>query len=131
MNKQPATFDDQMRKLRERGCEISDEEFCKRVLAKVNYYRLSAYFLTYKQSDGNYLPDTSFEKAYRNLPKLPDGCATDKLFGAVYALHGLFLDKQRWKSEFMPSLSALIDEYSDVIDLGHIGFPNEWKVVLA
>jgi len=286
MSKQPATFDDQMRKLRERECEISDEEFCRRVLAKVNYYRLSAYFLTYKQSDGNYLPDTSFDKAYRvyefdrklrgilfaaieeveismraeiayfhahtygalgymdsanhngkhdherfreqlerevsasatalfvkhhqkkyggkfpiwvavelftfgmlsrfyadmktdgqnavagmlstsvanvkswlhcctvlrnicahygrlyfrtfsvipanrNLTKLPDDCATDKLFGAVYALRGLFLDKQRWNSEFMPSLSALIDEYSDVVELRHIGFPNEWKVVLA
>jgi abortive infection bacteriophage resistance protein len=286
MNKQPATYDAQIQKLRERGCEIRDEEFCKRVLSKVNYYRLSAYFLTYKQGDGKYMPGTSFDKAYRiyefdrklrsilfaaveaveisiraeiayfhahkygalgymdaashndkhdherfcklferevsanatalfvkhhqqkysgdfpiwvavelftfgmlsrfyadmktdgqnaiagmlstsvanvkswlhcctilrnicahygrlyfrtfsaipanrNLPKLPDDCATDKLFGAVYALRGLFSDKLRWKSEFLPSLSALIDEYSDVIKLSHIGFPGNWKTLLT
>jgi abortive infection bacteriophage resistance protein len=40
-------------------------------------------------------------------------------------------DKLRWKNEFMPNLSALINEHSDVIDLRHIGFPEEWEILLA
>lgn len=59
------TYDQQIQKLKDRGCIIADEKFCKNVLANVNYYRLSAYFLPYKTTNDTYKPGTVFEKVYR------------------------------------------------------------------
>jgi abortive infection bacteriophage resistance protein len=63
--KQPTSYEKQIEKLRKRGCLITDEPFCKDILARINYYRFSAYFLPFKQPDGNYLPDTNFTSIYR------------------------------------------------------------------
>ena len=43
--KEPASFEEQYNKLLEKGCRIEDELFCKQVLERVSYYRLSAYFM--------------------------------------------------------------------------------------
>ncbi len=59
------TYDQQLQKLKDRGCIITDDEFCKTVLANVSYYRLSAYFLPYKNPDDTYKPGTTFDKVYR------------------------------------------------------------------
>jgi len=64
MLKKSATYEQQIIKLREHGCEVSDEEFCKDVLKSVSYYRLSAYFLTFKTVSGNCKSNTTFEKVY-------------------------------------------------------------------
>ena len=45
----------QIDKLREKGCVITDDSFCKNVLVNIGYYRLSAYFLPFKNADGNYM----------------------------------------------------------------------------
>jgi abortive infection bacteriophage resistance protein len=63
--KQPNTYIQQIEKLRSRGCIIPDVDFCKEVLAKINYYRLSAYFLPYKTASDKYLPNTNFNTIYR------------------------------------------------------------------
>lgn len=63
--KQPTTYDEQVLILKKRGCIISDEAFCKRKLEEINYYRLTAYFLPFKQPDGNYRKGTSFHSVYR------------------------------------------------------------------
>ncbi|GBR75265.1 abortive infection bacteriophage resistance protein, partial [Candidatus Termititenax aidoneus] len=63
--KQPNTYTQQIEKLRSRGCIIPDVEFCKEVLANINYYRLSAYFLPYKTASDKYLPNTNFNTIYR------------------------------------------------------------------
>ena len=286
MNKPPTTYSTQLQKLKERGCEILDEAFCHQVLKKINYYRLSAYLLPYKQSNGTYVAGTSFDKVFsiyefdrkmrgillsaveeveisfraeiayihahkygtlgymdainyndrhnhqrfcehfareisqnsttlfvkhhkskydgdfpiwvavelftfgmlsrfysdmkteeqnaiagslstsvanvkswlyccsslrnicahygrlyfrtftavpanRNLPILPYDSAPDKLFGAIYALRGLFPDKERWRNEILISLSNLVTDYGDVIELNHIGFPRNWKNILG
>jgi len=60
MLKKPATFEEQINKLRDNGCVISDEDFCKDVLAEVGYYRLSAYFLPFRTARGEYRPGTDF-----------------------------------------------------------------------
>ena len=65
MLKQPSTYKQQIAKLREHGCVISDEVFCERFLSCVSYYRLTAYLLTFKGKDGNYLQGTSFDDVYR------------------------------------------------------------------
>lgn len=63
--KPPATFNEQMEKLKKRGCSITDERECIQILQCVNYYRLTAYFLPFKQSDDTYLSGTSFSRVYR------------------------------------------------------------------
>jgi abortive infection bacteriophage resistance protein len=62
--KQAATYDEQIAKLREHGCVVEDEAFCKEVLAKISYYRLSAYFLPFRTVGGKYKSDTTFSKVY-------------------------------------------------------------------
>jgi abortive infection bacteriophage resistance protein len=59
------SYDEQLEKLSSHGCHIEDVLFARTVLSRINYYRFSAYFLPFKQTDGNYKPGTSFETACR------------------------------------------------------------------
>jgi abortive infection bacteriophage resistance protein len=63
--KQPASYKQQMEKLRARGCAIADEKFCEQALSQLNYYRLSAYFLPFRQADGAYRPGTNFHTVFK------------------------------------------------------------------
>ncbi|MDR1753957.1 MAG: Abi family protein [Eubacterium sp.] len=63
--KQPATIDDQIKKLRERGCVIENEKHAKQVLGAVNYYRLAYYFAPFFVEKGHYKKGTSFEKVLK------------------------------------------------------------------
>jgi len=63
--KQPTTYNQQIEKLRLRGCLIPDESFCAKILSQVNYYCLTAYFLPFKQADGNYTHGTDFNSIYQ------------------------------------------------------------------
>jgi len=63
--KPPITYEQQIEKLRSRGCRVTDDSFCAEVLSRINYYRLSAYLLPFKKNDGNYLPDTDFNAVYQ------------------------------------------------------------------
>lgn len=62
--KLPATYDRQIDKLRSRGCIIHDDAECTKILTNIGYYRLSAYFLPFKNNDGTYKSGTSFEMIY-------------------------------------------------------------------
>lgn len=61
--KTPKTFKEQIQILRSRNVSIGDEDEATSILQKVNYYRLSAYLLTYKAKDGSYR-GASIEDAY-------------------------------------------------------------------
>jgi abortive infection bacteriophage resistance protein len=63
--KLPTTYADQINKLRARGCVIADEPHAVEVLSRVNYYRLTAYFLPFKRANGSYAPGTDFNTIYR------------------------------------------------------------------
>lgn len=63
--KEPKTFDEQLEILKNRGCIIGDESYAKRVLKRINYYRLTAFFLPYTKNNGNYKSDTTFNKVHR------------------------------------------------------------------
>jgi abortive infection bacteriophage resistance protein len=63
--KPPTTYEQQMETLRIRGCRIENDSFCVKILAQVNYYRLSAYFLPFAMGDDSYRPGTDFNKVYR------------------------------------------------------------------
>lgn len=62
--KLPTTYEQQIEKLGARGCYIGDKDECATILKNVNYYRLTAYFLPFKQPDGKYLADTSLDRVY-------------------------------------------------------------------
>ena len=282
--KSPTTYEEQLERLVSRGVVIEDEERCKKVLEDVNYYRLTAYFLPFKMSDGNYIKGTSFLRVYeiyefdrklrralftaledveislrakfayyhahkygaagyldpasfsakhdhtkflknferevnynkktpfvkhhiekyngvfpiwvacelfsfgmlslfyadmqlpdqkylsrrvygtipknvaswlrccsdlRNIcahygrlyfrvfPAIPAGFSKSysseqlvRLWGAALALKGLYPDAVKWNNEVLPSLTALYEEYADVISMKHIGFPENWNEIL-
>ncbi len=58
----PSTSDEQIKKLRARGCIIRDEELVRRTLKYINYYRLSNYFEPFSVDKHHYEEGTTFEK---------------------------------------------------------------------
>lgn len=54
------TLDEQLQLLEERGLRIGNKEYARQALASINYYRLSAYSLTYRENDVFY-DNVSFE----------------------------------------------------------------------
>jgi abortive infection bacteriophage resistance protein len=62
--KKHLTYEEQIEKLRSRGCLINDDVACKNTLKNIGYYRLSAYFLPFKRDDDNYTEELSFERVY-------------------------------------------------------------------
>lgn len=66
MDLKPATtFDEQLQKLKDRNCYVSDPVFCKKILQQISYYRFTAYFLPFRKPDGDYVAGTSFHRVYR------------------------------------------------------------------
>ena len=63
--KEPTTFEEQLNLIEARGCEVDDEALALDFLRRVNYYRLTAYFLPFKNSDGTYKKGTTFTKIIR------------------------------------------------------------------
>ena len=65
MEVKPATtYEQQIEKLRERGCYIRDERIAERILSQLNYYRFSAYFLPFRKEDETYREGTDFMTVY-------------------------------------------------------------------
>lgn len=63
--KEPKAFDEQIDKLIEHGCAFMDRAQAVKTLKQANYYRLSAYFLPFKERDNStYKAGTNFEKIY-------------------------------------------------------------------
>lgn len=63
--KLPATVDEQIAKLRERGCIINDEQLARDTLKYINYFRLSNYFEPFSVEKHKYEEGTTFEKILR------------------------------------------------------------------
>ncbi|MCR4925695.1 MAG: Abi family protein [Clostridiales bacterium] len=59
------TFEEQLKKIEERGCIIADENWATDVLKQINYYRLTAYFLPYKDHNEKCLEGTTFNNVYQ------------------------------------------------------------------
>lgn len=60
--KKPTTYEEQIGKLSQRGCIIDDKDYALRVLKKINYYRLTAYFLPFKTREDTYKAGTTFSQ---------------------------------------------------------------------
>jgi abortive infection bacteriophage resistance protein len=63
--KPPTTYEQQIEKLCARGCQVTDISICAKILSRINYYRLSAYFLPFKDANGKYAQDTDFNNVYQ------------------------------------------------------------------
>lgn len=63
--KLPATVEEQIEKLRERGCIVEDEEFAKETLTDINYFRLAHYFSLFLEENGKYREGTKFRQVMR------------------------------------------------------------------
>jgi abortive infection bacteriophage resistance protein len=61
--KRPLTFDQQVAQLESRGMLIPDREEAKRWLARISYYRLSAYWYPLRDANDGFLPGASFTDA--------------------------------------------------------------------
>lgn len=70
-----------------------------------------------------------FSAVPRNLP-LEYQQQERRLFASVYALKNLYPSREKWNNEIMTQLEALIEQYSEEINLEHIGFPEDWKTAL-
>ena len=57
------SLEQQLELLKSRGLIIANEEYAKKVLANVNYYRFSAYSLTLREHD-RFADTVTFEEVY-------------------------------------------------------------------
>ena len=59
------TPEEQLDKLKERGCVVEDEKRAVKVLDDINYFRLAHYFSLFLETKGKYREGTSFDKVMR------------------------------------------------------------------
>lgn len=63
--KEPKSFEEQLDKIINRGCLVVDKVHALNVIEHVNYYRLTAYFLPFRKSDGTFVDGTTFNNVFR------------------------------------------------------------------
>lgn len=68
---------------------------------------------------------------YRCFSAMPAGfditdAARRRLWGALLAVKALYPSAEKWNTEFMPAIEALLEEYAADIDLYHMAFPEDW-----
>jgi abortive infection bacteriophage resistance protein len=59
--KKPTTYEAQLKKIESRGCIVPNEKRAIEILHRINYYRLTAYFLPFKRTDDTYKYGTNFD----------------------------------------------------------------------
>ena len=62
--KKPTTYNEQIDRLKAHGVSVHDEDFCRRKLAEINYYRFGAYFLPFREGKEQCVEGTTFEQVY-------------------------------------------------------------------
>lgn len=64
--KKPLDFEEQIKRLKDHGMIIEDEEKAICILQKINYYRFTGYALQFRMDpqDSNYVEGTTFESVY-------------------------------------------------------------------
>ena len=65
-----------------------------------------------------------------NEPKQPGDYhrpLTSSVYDHILILKRLYPRDDAWRSTFLMRLEMLIMEYSDVVELEHIGFPDDWR----
>lgn len=57
--------------------------------------------------------------------------ATNKIFDQICIISFMYSDKQEWNEYVLPELNRIIDSYGADISLPCIGFPSNWKDIIA
>jgi len=65
MVKQPKTYEEQLSLIQSKGFVIDNPDGCIDFLKHTNYYRLSAYFIPFRQQDGTYQSGIPFSRILR------------------------------------------------------------------
>ena len=60
--KLPKTYEEQVEIIKKKGFIVDDDKMCKSFLKQANYYRLSAYFLPFRKTDGTYYENINFNR---------------------------------------------------------------------
>ncbi|MCL2054655.1 MAG: Abi family protein [Oscillospiraceae bacterium] len=63
--KKPLTHKEQIQKMLDRGCIIDDESEAVSILERINHYRLSAYFLPFKDENDRYKDGTNLKTVFK------------------------------------------------------------------
>ena len=75
-----------------------------------------------------------YANSMENIPKQPpdyDRPLTDSLYDHIVILKRLYPRDDTWRNTFVMRLEMLIMEYDDVIELEHLGFPENWREELV
>ncbi|EHJ51970.1 Abi-like protein [Streptococcus macacae NCTC 11558] len=74
----------------------------------------------------------SFTKIPRQLPSFmtENIKIKNRLMAQLYAIKQLYGDNEKWNKDFILRLRALFTKYQSSIRLYHLGFTNDWEVVL-
>lgn len=129
--KEPKTFVEQLELIKEKGFLIpkDQEQECIDFLHKINYYRLSAYFLPFRRSDGKFFPNIPFSRVQRiyefdsllrglifstiedievNLRTVLSYYIAHKYCALGYLCNGIFSEKHN-KEKFYAKVSSCIE----------------------
>lgn len=75
--------------------------------------------------------DYDFARSPMQCKNHPFPCEkTNRIFDQVFIMCVMYSDHEEWTNYIIPELNALFEEYSDVIQLQNIGFPENWKDIL-
>ena len=55
---------------------------------------------------------------------------TNMIFDQIYVMYCMYSDRSEWRSYVLQEVRAVIDEYSNVVNLSEIGFPENWEEIL-
>jgi abortive infection bacteriophage resistance protein len=76
------------------------------------------------------LYDNNIKPAPKSLEDAPFDMAAGGLFSFIYVIRLLYIKRAGGESNLALHLRTLIEEYSDVIELRVLGFPEEWEEIL-
>ena len=124
--KPPTTYQDQVEKLRSRGCIIDDEDEAIQILSRVNYYRLTAYFLPFKRPDDSYIQGINFKMVYRIYEF--DRKIRHIIFSAIEEIE--ICVRSVFAYYHAHTFGALGYLNHSNYQLIHIGFPSNWETIL-
>lgn len=57
--------------------------------------------------------------------------ATGRIFDQIYIMSFMYSNPQEWNDYVLPEIDSLLREYQDVAELKCLGFPAEWRKILA
>ena len=110
----PMTIDEQIENLKSLGLIIENEEYAKKILNDISYFRLiKAYSLGFKPKNGKYTQA---------------GIGNNRIFGVLLCMKQILKNDKHWNL-YVDQIELLIDKYEKV-DVKTMGFPDDWKKLL-